>query len=210
MAKKTPIKFIDGIVQMGVALYNKKALKDAQKEARDNLREEMDAFRSLDTSNPYADLENAYEDLTVNTQEAEFERDQAQQSQANILASLRGAAGSSGIGSLAQTLANQASIDARRSSARIGAQEAQNQRLAAQGAASVQSQKAYGQYLSQQMEMNKQSTLTGIAQTEMQQANANRQANQEMFMEGLGTVASNVIPTGLTYKGGVGKPKKKL
>ena len=44
----------------------------------------------------------------------------------------------------------------------------------------------------------------------MQQANANRQANQEMFMEGLGTVASNVIPTGLTYKGGVGKPKKKL
>ena len=138
MAKKTPIKFIDGIVQMGVALYNKKALKDAQKEARDNLREEMDAFRSLDTSNPYADLENAYEDLTVNTQEAEFERDQAQQSQANILASLRGAAGSSGIGSLAQTLANQASIDARRSSARIGAQEAQNQKLAAQGAASVQ------------------------------------------------------------------------
>ena len=106
MAKKTPIKFIDGIVQMGVALYNKKALKKAQNEARDNLREEMDAFRSLDTSNPYADLENAYEDLTVNTQEAEFERDQAQQSQANILASLRGAAGSSGIGSLAQTLAN--------------------------------------------------------------------------------------------------------
>ena len=60
------------------------------------------------------------------------------------------------------------------------------------------------------MEIDKQSTLTGIAQTEMQQANANRQANQEMFMEGLGTVASNVIPTGLTYKGGVGKPKKKL
>ena len=203
MAKKTPIKFIDGIVQMGVALYNKKALKDAQKEARDNLREEMDAFRSLDTSNPYADLENAYEDLTVNTQE-----DTAQQSQANILASLRGAAGSSGIGSLAQTLANQASIDARRSSASIGAQEAQNQRLAAQGAASVQSQKAYGQYLSQQMEIDKQSTLTGIAQTEMQQANANRQANQEMFMEGLGTVSSAAI--GMPYKGGVGKPKKKL
>ena len=209
MAKKTPIKFIDGIVQMGVALYNKKALKKAQKEARDNLREEMDAFRSLDTSNPYADLENAYEDLTVNTQEAEFERDAAQQSQANILASLKGAAGSSGIGSLAQTLANQGSIDARRSSARIGAQEAQNQKLAAQGAASVQSQKAYGQYLSQQMEIDKQSTLTGIAQTEMQQANANRQANQEMFMEGLGTVASYAMP-GMPYKGGVGKPKKKL
>jgi hypothetical protein len=59
------------------------------------------------------------------------------------------------------------------------------------------------------MEIDKQSTLTGIAQTEMQQANANRQANQEMFMEGLGTVASYAMP-GMPYKGGVGKPKKKL
>ena len=59
-----------------------------------------------------------------------------------------------------------------------------------------------------QMEIDKQSTLTGIAQTEMQQANANRQANQEMFMEGLGTVANAAI--GMPYKGGVGKPKKKL
>ena len=205
--KPAPTKFIGGLVKMGVSLFNMGKVKEAQKEAKANLAAEMDAFRSLDTSNPYADIENAFEDLTVNTQEAEFQRDTAQQAQANILGSLRESAGGSGIGTLAQSLANQASIDARRSSASIGAQEAQNQRLAAQGEASRQSQIAQGQFLSQRMEMDKQSTLTGIAQTNMQEANQSLQANQNMLYEGIGETAGFFVG-GLTYKGGVGKARK--
>lgn len=206
--KPAPTKFIGGLVKMGVSLFNMGKVKEAQRQAKDDLAAEMDAFRALDTSNPYADIENAFEDLTVNTQEAEFQRDSAQQAQANILGSLKESAGGSGIGSLAQSLANQASIDARRSSASIGAQEAQNQRLSAQGAASVQSQKAQGKYMSQQMEMNKQSTLTGIAQTNMQEANQSLQDNQNMLYEGIGETAGSLLSGGMMYKGGVGKTRK--
>ena len=209
--KPAPTKFIGGLVKMGVSLFNMGKVKDAQRQAKNELRSEMDAFRALDTSNPYADIENAFEDLTVNTQEAEFQRDSAQQAQANILGSLKESAGGSGIGSLAQSLANQASIDARRSSASIGAQEAQNQRLSAQGAASVQSQKAQGKYMSQQMEMNKQSTLTGIAQTNMQEANQSLKDNQNMLYEGIGETAGGIASLatgGMMYKGGVGKTRK--
>ena len=204
--KPAPTKFVSGLVQMGVSLFNMGKVKKAQREAENELRTEMDAFRALDTSNPYADIENAFEDLTVNTQEAEFQRDSAQQSQANILGSMKDAAGGSGIGALAQSLANQASTDARRSSASIGSQEAQNQKLSAQGAASMQSQQAQGKAMSQQMEMNKQSTLTGIAQTNMQEANQNMDENNQMLMSGIGSVAGSLV--GMAYKGGVGKTRK--
>ena len=209
--KPAPTKFIGGLVKMGVSLFNMGKVKDAQRQAKNELRSEMDAFRALDTSNPYADIENAFEDLTVNTQEAEFQRDSAQQAQANILGSLKESAGGSGIGSLAQSLANQASLVARRSSASIGAQEAQNQRLSAQGAASVQSQKAQGKYMSQQMEMNKQSTLTGIAQTNMQEEKQSLKDNQNMLYEGIGETAGGIASLatgGMMYKGGVGKTRK--
>ena len=205
--KPAPTKFIGGLVKMGVSLFNMGKVKEAQRQAKDDLAAEMDAFRSLDTSNPYADIENAFEDLTVNTQEAEFQRDTAQQAQANILGSLRESAGGSGIGTLAQSLANQASIDARRSSASIGAQEAQNQRLSAQGEASRQSQIAQGKYMSQRMEMDKQSTLTGIMQTNMQEANQSLQDNQNMLYGGIGETAGFLFG-GLTYKGGGGKARK--
>jgi hypothetical protein len=204
--KPAPTKFVSGLVQMGVSLFNMGKVKKAQREAENELRTEMDAFRALDTSNPYADIENAFEDLTVNTQEAEFQRDSAQQSQANILGSMKDAAGGSGIGALAQSLANQASTDARRSSASIGSQEAQNQKLSAQGAASMQSQQAQGKAMSQRMEMDKQSTLTGIAQTNMQEANQNMDENNQMLMSGIGSVAGSLV--GMAYKGGVGKTRK--
>ena len=65
MAKKTPIKFIDGIVQMGVALYNKQALKNAQKTARDNLREEMgdEIYRNFQRNQTLIDFDYIPEEI---------------------------------------------------------------------------------------------------------------------------------------------------
>ena len=82
--------------------------------------------------NKFEDMENAFEDLTVNTQQAEFEAQQNQQNQANILSQMSGAAGGSGIAALAQSMANQGALQAQKASASIGAQEAQNQKMAAQ------------------------------------------------------------------------------
>lgn len=82
--------------------------------------------------NEFEDMENAFEDLTVNTQQAEFEAQQNQQNQANIMSQMSGAAGGSGIAALAQSMANQGALQAQKASASIGAQEAQNQKMAAQ------------------------------------------------------------------------------
>ena len=95
--------------------------------------------------NQFANLENTAEDLTVNTQQADFEREQFQQSQANIMQNLQGAAGGSGVAGLAQALANQGAQQARSSSASIGAQESQNQAMAAQQAGANQMASAQGE-----------------------------------------------------------------
>ena len=138
MAITGAINAFSGIAQ---AVQGKKAAKAAKIEAdkaRIEMEKQKDAFAALDTSNPYANMENTMEDLTINQQQAEFEKQQAMQSQANIMGQMRGAAGSSGIAALAQTLANQGSLDAQRASASIGAQEAANQKAAAAEASRIQ------------------------------------------------------------------------
>ena len=77
--------------------------------------------------NPYADLENVYEDQTVNLKQAEFAKEQSQQSMANIMQGMQSAAGGSGIAGLAQVLANQGVQQAQQASVSIGQQEQANE-----------------------------------------------------------------------------------
>ena len=201
-----------------------------EREARAEMDRLKEVYSNLDTSNPYADLTNQYaglqnryaglentiEDLTVNQQQAEFERQTFQQSQANILGDLRGAAGGSGIASLAQSLAQQGQIAAQRSSASIGAQEAANQSAAAaaagrlqemeaggaarldlqraSGQASIDQMRAAGERQSQQMEFDKQGTLLNMSQMEtaayMQQAQDANRAKWDAISGGISNMAS--------------------
>ena len=147
----------------------RRAAKDLafKQEQADLLEKQKQAYRDIEFRNPYAgmqnpyagmenqfadiqnpfaglqtDFENVYEDLTVNQQQAQFQAEQGRLQRANILQGLRGAAGASGIAGLAQTLANQGTLQAQQISASIGQQEAANQRLAARGAAQVQQMEA--------------------------------------------------------------------
>ena len=93
---------ITGLIGAGVGVaklvQGRKAAKDA-KDAADEARIELDkqreAFEQLDTSNPYENLENTMEDLTVDQRAAEFAQQGALQSQANVMNQMRGAAGAS-------------------------------------------------------------------------------------------------------------------
>jgi len=107
----------------------KKAAKAAEKKAKAEMQKQKDAFSKLDTSNPYANMENKMDNLTVNQGEADFMKEQQQQSQANVMQQMKGAAGGSGIAALAQTMANQGSMDAQKSAVSIGKQEQGNQML---------------------------------------------------------------------------------
>ena len=175
-----------------------KAKRDA--EAKEKIaRKEMDrlknVYSNLDTSNPYLNMENTMEDLTVNQQQA--------QSQANIMGGLRGAAGGSGIGALAQSLAQQGQIGAQRASASIGQQEAANERAKAQMAGQIQGQERQGEVWSRGQEKEKQSTLLGMSQQETaaysQQAAAAQQAKWNAIQggfEGMTSTATSYIGAG--------------
>ena len=171
-------KAIDGGIKA------KKAKKEAA-EAQIELDKQKKAFENLDTSNPYQNMENTMEDLTVNQAEAEFTRQQQQQSQANIMQQMRGAAGGSGIAALAQTLANQGSLDAQKAAASIGKQEAANQKAAAEEAAAIQSLEREGDLMSREMQYGKISNLMGMAADEVDNAEAARAAGQAQMVGGI-------------------------
>ena len=126
------------------------------------------------------------EDLTINQQQAQFEAQQFQQSQANILGTLRGAAGGSGIASLAQSLAQQGQLQAQRSSASIGAQEAANQRLSRQEASRLQTLERRGEITSRQQQRNQVGTLLGMRQSEAAAARQQRSNAQVARQESIG------------------------
>ena len=159
-----------------------RAARRKERDSRREMRRLKDVYANLDTSNPYLNMENVYEDLTVNQQQAQFQRQQFQQSQANILDSLRGAAGGSGIASLAQSLAQQGQIAAQQSSATIGMQEAANQRMRQQEAARLQSLERQGDLISRAQEREQVGTLLGMSQAEAAAyGQARAQATQAKF-----------------------------
>jgi len=138
------------------------------------LAEQMDQYKTQSFVNPYA--ENVFEDLTVNQKQAQFQTQQGNQQRADLLQNLKGAAGGSGIASLAQTLANQGQLANQRISIGIGQQESANQRLLAQGKLKGQA----GDEMVQNKYADLQSTLLGVqfgqatgANQSLQQTKAN-------------------------------------
>tara|TARA_R110000822_G_scaffold168778_2_gene308818 strand:+ start:412 stop:1131 length:720 start_codon:yes stop_codon:yes gene_type:complete len=187
------IKAIDG------AQKAKKAAS-AARVAKQELDAQKEMFKGLDTSNPYLNLENAFEDLTVNTQEAEFQKQQQMQQQANIMQGMRGAAGGSGVAALAQTLASQGALNAQKASASIGAQEAANQEKMATEQGRIAGMEREGELISRQAEMGKVESLMGMSADELAtQREAQRLAEQQKAagiqqgIAGVGNVAMGGI-----------------
>lgn len=122
---------VQGAVQFGTSFIGNKDRKARIAKGQAAYDKSLEAYFSQDTSNLYANLENTMEDLTVNTQAADFAAAQQAQGLSDVLGQTRQAAGGSGIAALAQSLANQQSQNAVAASASIGQQEAANQRAAA-------------------------------------------------------------------------------
>ena len=147
--KKSPMKLepitmaaisaAPGILSAVGSLFGASRRRKEQRKAREEMKKAREAFEAIEYTNPYENLtnpyagmqnpfaENIYEDLTVDTQAADFAREQQQQSQADLLANLRGAAGGSGVAALAQSLSNVATQQARQASLQISQQERRNE-----------------------------------------------------------------------------------
>ena len=145
----SPLYFISGgIKALGAYDWGGKRAKEEEK-AQQEYGEMRGKFMGLDTSNlygdvsnPYANMENVMEDLTVNQQQAQFETQQGQQQRANIMQQMGGAAGGSGVAGLAQALANQGQLQTQQTSASIGQQERQNVMARQQQAGQIQTMEA--------------------------------------------------------------------
>ena len=244
---ESPLKILKAIGGLVGGIYGSiqagKAAKKADKAAKAAAEEKArmrDMLSNVDTSNPfegmqnqfaglqnpYSGLENTMEDLTVNQQEADFQAQQFAQSQANIMDGLRGAAGSSGIAALAQSLAKQGSLAAQKSSASIGKQEAANQAMAAKEASRLQSQEAKGEFdvaqqiakgqadvdvnvakgeqFAQQQEMRKQEALFRDASQTAQNAQTAAMNAQQAKSDAIG----DTIGSGFDLLGGIFSDKR--
>ena len=202
---------IGGILQ---GLVGRKARRARQREAKKEYERQRELYQQLDTSNlaggfrnVFQNMENPYEDLTVNQQQAEFMAQQSRQSQANIMQGLRGAAGASGIAGLAQIIANQSQLAAQKASVSIGLQESQNEKLAAQGAAAIQSAERQGEYQAQvqrlqgaresrALDWQKQEMELGFAMQEKAAADQAVQAANAALWGGIGQLGTMALTGG--------------
>ena len=177
-----------------------KKAKEEAAAAQEELNKQKTMFASLDTSNPYLNMENTMEDITINQQEAAFMKQQQMQNQANVLQGMRQTAGSSGIAALAQTLANEGNIAAQKASVSIGKQESANQLAMKKEAGRLQDLEREGEIISRQAEHGKISSMMGMTADEVSNAkDAQKEYNKQMY-EGM----SDVGKAGMSYAGGVG------
>ena len=153
------------------------------------LETQKSKYRQFEFKNPYADMQNVMEDMTVDMRAADFQRQQGQQQRSNILQALRGAAGGSGVAGLAQTLANQGQLQTQQIAVGIGAQERQNMMMERQMAGQIDMTERGGRAMVQSAEMQRQSTLLGIEYGGMAGSNAAVQAAYANQMSGFGMQA---------------------
>ena len=204
---------IGGIIQ---GLVGRKKRRAAQRKAKKEYEKQRALYQALDTSNlaagfgnAFQNMENTYEDMTVNQQQAQFMAQQNQQSQANTMQALRGAAGGSGIAGLAQIIANQSQLATQKASASIGLQEAQNQKFAAQGAAQNQMAERKGEYQAQVqrlagareargLDYQKQEMELGFAMQEKAAADQAVQAANAALYGGIGSLATTALTGGFS------------
>tara|TARA_R110000823_G_scaffold137630_3_gene267087 strand:+ start:944 stop:1585 length:642 start_codon:yes stop_codon:yes gene_type:complete len=206
--KNSPLKLLSGMISaIGAQDFGGKRAKaeaDAQAEY-DKLKGQFEGLETSnlygDVSNPYANMENTMEDLTVNQQQAQFEAQQNQQSQANVMGQMKGAAGGSGVAGLAQAMANQGSQQAQRASASIGQQESANQQAQAQQAGQLQTMNRQGAWKADMTRRSgaeqeraavkdKTNTLFGMSIDRLDTAKGAVQAGKDAQQAGIGDMFS--------------------
>ncbi len=184
---------VGGLTGIASGIIGSGKRKREQAAAQKEYDQTKSAFENLDTSNVYKDMENTMEDLTVNQEAAQFAAQQNQQSQANIMNTMSGAAGGSGIAAMTQALMGQAQAGNRQASIDIGKQEQANQAAERKQAGNLQLYERKGELISRDAENEKTSTLLGMSQQRLGAANKARQDATNAIVGGIGSVAGGVL-----------------
>jgi len=195
------MQIAEGVGQLATSLIGGRARRREQREARAELAQRKAEYEQFEFKDPTADMTNPFEDMTVNQQQAQFESQQQQQALAGTLSGLSAAAGGSGIGALAQSLAQQQATNLQRSAASIGMQESQQQFAKAQGAQQLQAARAEGAKYVQEREFGRTEDLYSTAAARKAAADEARKQATEGLVGGVANIASGVART--AFAGGM-------
>ena len=220
MSEASMMGIVGGLGGIAQGLIGRGRRREEQRRAGREYREMRRQFEGLDTGNIYADvrnqytgMENTFEDLTVNQQQAEFQRQMFAEQQASTLQGLRGAAGGSGIAALAQAMAGQAQRAKQIASASIGQQESRNQALRAQEASRIQQMERMGEAQAEQLrlageeqarslEWQKTGTLLGMAQQRRAAADQAKAQADAALWGGVGSLVGGITTAFMGGSGG--------
>ena len=180
---------VSGLAGIAGGMIGSGKRKSEQAAAQAEFNRNKARMEGADTSNLHTNVENTMEDLTVNTQAAEFQSQQQASGFANTMDNLSSAAGGSGIAALAQSMAGAQSNAAIQSSADIGRQESSNQAAERQMAGQLQQNEIQGAYNSRAAEKDKVDTMLGMSQNRLGAANAARDAATQSIIGGVGSIA---------------------
>lgn len=194
VAAKIMIQSLPAVMEGIGGLFGMSGAKKRRRKAETAYDQARMGYGNVDISNPYADLENKMEDMRVATQAAEFQAQEQQTSLAMTLDAFRGAGGGTGAAAIAQALATQQRKSNQQIAAQIEQQEIDNEMRARQAAMDIQQLGAAGEESRQTREMDRQSTLLGMAQQEYAGAIEAESAASSAMWGGLGGLAT----TGLT------------
>ena len=185
------VKAIGGAAQVVGGLINSKKLKREQREKKAMYEQQKAAMNNFQFSNPWANMENTAEDLTINQQASQF---QAQQTDAALAQGLDAIVAGGGGGGGAQAIAAAALQSKQGISANIAAQESQNQLMRAQQAAKNQALEAQGNEDLQSQQYTQLGEKMNMAGVELKQANDARNQNRSMILGGVAGMANNLAP----------------
>ena len=174
------------------SLFGKRKRKNEFNASLGAYNQAKQSYKDFEFKNLYSDLENPFEDLRVSTEAAEFQSQQLQQQSAQTLDALRGAGGGTGAAAIATSLAQAQAKNQQRIAADIAKQEIANERLAAQGQFSMQSQEAKAGMDIQKQEFDRASTIFGMEQQNYAAALEARAKQREAGSKGLGALGAVV------------------
>lgn len=181
---------IKGVSNIASSFIGGRARRIEEKEARAEFEQRKSQYDSFQFTNPYANMQNTFEDVTVNQQQAQFQAQQQQQALASTMSGMQQAAGSSGIAALAQTLAQQQSTNLQQASASIGEQEQRIQMARAQQAGVNQQLAAQGAKMAEGENFGKLSTQLEASAYRKREAEAARAAATQQLIGGITQVAT--------------------
>ena len=195
------IGVVGGISKAVGASKKKKEAQEAQKKAKAEMDAKKKQYEALDTSNLAANQQNKMENLTINQKGAQLAAQKGEQSRANIMQQMSGAAGASGIAALAQQMAGEGQKAAQQAGATIGDQEAANQAKAAAEASRLQTQELAGAKEARNLEYDKTGNLLEMASGEHAAAGAAADAAEQQKQSAIGGIGKSLLG-GVT--GGIG------